>query len=191
MVAIGAAESAFIHTDGDHLSIFTPADQQRYAPYQVNGYLSFGWWQIFVGVHHDKLKRRTGSDDPRIWRQYLIEPFQCAEVAREVYDNQGFKAWATYNVGAHTPHLTQAQSAVLNAVAIPDTTPKPKNGIETVGTFQTIFNAGVPVLRLGSTDGQFPGRISKLFGGKYLWLRKSANTLNGESLAVWSEEEGD
>ena len=52
MVAIAGAESNWYNgAQGDALSSF-PADQQaRYAPYDCGGYLSFGLWQIFQGVH--------------------------------------------------------------------------------------------------------------------------------------------
>jgi hypothetical protein len=46
------------------------------------------------------------------------------------------------------------------------------------------------VQRLGSTDGRFPGRISKNFGGNWLWFR----TLDANGQLVtpyWSAEEGD
>ncbi len=54
------------------------------------------------------------------------------------------------------------------------------------GNFQVLYNSGVPVLRFGSTDGSFPGRISKNFGGQWIWLRNDAH-----GQAVWSAEEGD
>lgn len=58
------------------------------------------------------------------------------------------------------------------------------------GNFVVLYNGGVPVRRWGSTDGQYPGRESKLFGNTYLWFR----TLdpNGQLVApYWSPDEGD
>ena len=49
--------------------------------------------------------------------------------------------------------------------------------------YQVLYNYAVPVLRIG---GGLPGRISKLFGDRYLWLRIGEN-----GVAYWSEEEGD
>ena len=75
MVAIALAESSGNNrAQGDALSSF-PADQQtRYAPYDCGGYLSFGLWQIFQGVHFGKLSNLTGSQDPCVWRDYLFRP---------------------------------------------------------------------------------------------------------------------
>lgn len=44
---------------------------------------------------------------------------------------------------------------------------------------------GLEVVAIGDPEGLFPGRIAKLFGDKWLWLR------NDNGNAVWSEEEGD
>jgi hypothetical protein len=49
--------------------------------------------------------------------------------------------------------------------------------------YQVLYNASVPVLRVG---GGLPGRISKLFGDRYLWLR-----IASDGAAYWSDEEGD
>jgi len=49
--------------------------------------------------------------------------------------------------------------------------------------YQVLYNGGVPVLRVG---GGLPGRIAKLFGDRYLWLR-----LGPSGEAYWSGEEGD
>jgi hypothetical protein len=49
--------------------------------------------------------------------------------------------------------------------------------------YQVLYNNSVPVLRIG---GGLPGRISKLFGERYLWLR-----LGDKGAAYWSTEEGD
>ena len=46
-----------------------------------------------------------------------------------------------------------------------------------------LYNRGVAVLRVG---GEQPGRISKLFGAKYLWLREDTH-----GHAFWSEQPGD
>lgn len=58
------------------------------------------------------------------------------------------------------------------------------------GNFIVTYNGGVAVLRTGSTDGRFPGRMSKNFGGNWLWFR----TLNDQGQLVapyWSDKEGD
>ena len=58
------------------------------------------------------------------------------------------------------------------------------------GPFIVTYNGNVAVQRLGSTDGRFPGRISKKFGQNWLWFR----TLDDAGNLVapyWSEVEGD
>jgi hypothetical protein len=54
------------------------------------------------------------------------------------------------------------------------------------GNFMVVYNGGVAVFRFGSSDGRFPGRLSKNFGGTWYWLRTSA-----DGTAKWSSEEGD
>ena len=58
------------------------------------------------------------------------------------------------------------------------------------GNFIVTYNSNVAVQRVGSTDGLFPGRISKNFGGNWLWFR----TLDPSGQLVapyWSPDEGD
>lgn len=82
--------------------------------------------------------------------------------------------------------LVQPQEANSMANLNPDGSQK----IVSDGNFVVLYNGGVPVRRWGSTDGQYPGRESKLFGNTYLWFR----TLdpNGQLVApYWSPDEGD
>jgi hypothetical protein len=58
-----------------------------------------------------------------------------------------------------------------------------ENGWRAEPPYQVLYNGSVPVLRVG---GGLPGRISKLFGDRYLWLRLADN-----GAAYWSGEEGD
>ncbi len=60
--------------------------------------------------------------------------------------------------------------------------PRHEDGLFPEPPYQVLYNEGVPVMRWG---GGLPGRISKLFGQNYLWLR------NDEGKAYWSDEEGD
>jgi GH25 family lysozyme M1 (1,4-beta-N-acetylmuramidase) len=69
-------------------------------------------------------------------------------------------------------------------------TPDGSQRIESQGNFIVVVNKGVPVMRYGSADGRFPGRISKLFGANWLWLRTL--DANGKLVAPYfSEIEGD
>jgi hypothetical protein len=61
--------------------------------------------------------------------------------------------------------------------------PTTGEGWRSEAPFQVLYNHGVPVIRVG---GGLPGRISKLFGDRYLWLRLGEN-----GAAYWSDEEGD
>lgn len=63
------------------------------------------------------------------------------------------------------------------------TAPPFDNGWRSEPPYQVLYNGSVPVLRVG---GGLPGRISKLFGDRYLWLR-----LAEDGRAFWSGEEGD
>jgi len=62
-------------------------------------------------------------------------------------------------------------------------TPRAADGWQSEPPYQVLYNNSVPVLRVG---GGLPGRISKLFGDHYLWLR-----LEEKGVAYWSTEEGD
>jgi len=113
MLAIGAVESGqWRAVDGDPVSNYP-----QYAHFGVDGYLSFGWWQVFVPMHYDKLKRRTGSDNPRDWRTYLIDLNNNIDTAREIYDSAGrlFTPWSAYKGGQYKQHLPRAQQ-VINAL---------------------------------------------------------------------------
>lgn len=58
------------------------------------------------------------------------------------------------------------------------------------GNFIVTYNNNIPVTRTGSTDGRFPGRLSKLFGTTWLWFRTL--DVNGNLISpYWSPDEGD
>lgn len=63
--------------------------------------------------------------------------------------------------------------------------------IEGVGKQIVFFNQNVPVLVIGDQAGNFPGRVSKLFGDAYKWLRLSGRRKNGSYAAEFNPEEGD
>ena len=65
----------------------------------------------------------------------------------------------------------------------PEPSARPGDGWRAEPPYQVLYNGSVPVLRIG---GGLPGRISKLFGERYLWLR-----LGEKGVAYWSAEEGD
>jgi len=120
MVAIAGPESTYDPwAKGDHILNFSPADQVQYAPYDCGGYLSFGYWQIFQGVHHALLQAASGSTDPCQWRDYLFIPINNAYIARQVWQSQGFGAWTAYNNGSYLAFKPQATLAVDAALGPP------------------------------------------------------------------------
>jgi len=58
--------------------------------------------------------------------------------------------------------------------------------IQVDGRALVIVHNDVEILRIGDTLGQFPGRLAKLFGDTYFWLRKAE-----DGGAYWTTEEGD
>lgn len=113
MVAIAGPESGYdSRAQGDPLSSFSPAERAVYDAYDCGGYLSFGLWQIFQGVHHGRLRAATGSSDPCQWRDYLFSPLNNAQMAHQVWLAQGFGAWTAYNNGSYLAYKPQAELAV-------------------------------------------------------------------------------
>lgn len=58
--------------------------------------------------------------------------------------------------------------------------------LHTDGKQVIIVHDNVDIMLIGSMDGAFPGRLAKLFGDTYFWLRKTE-----DGHAYWSTEEGD
>jgi len=113
MLAIAAAESGSftaLHGDSVELVHGNPA-------LACNNMLSHGAWQVYMGVHSDKLIKLTGSLAPCDWAKYLEDPNKCAEVAWMVWHERGgglngLKAWSTFNVGAHLQHMARATEVI-------------------------------------------------------------------------------
>ena len=113
-VAVAAAETGeFNAFRGDPASAYP-----QYTQYACSGFLSFGYWQVFLGVHHDKLQRRTGSREPCVWATELLLPEANAEVAHEVWRERvgwglnGFEAWSMYKNGRYQEFMDKAGQAV-------------------------------------------------------------------------------
>lgn len=108
MLAIGAAESAqFTQDRGD-----PAANYPQYVQYACDGYLSFGWWQVFAGVHFDKYTRLTGSSDPCAWYRWAQQPVNAALIAKQVLGAGNYSAWSVYKNGAYKAHLARAIEVV-------------------------------------------------------------------------------
>jgi len=118
MTALAGAESAYNgNGKGDRITIFNANDKARYAPFACGEYLSFGAWQIFLGVHTQKVRNWSGLSAPCELADWLMNIDNNAQVAKEVYDNQGFKAWSTYNNEAYGDFLSEASDAVSSIIA--------------------------------------------------------------------------
>jgi len=118
MVAIAGAESGFNpRAQGDALSIFIPSQQTAWAPFAVDGFLSFGPWQVFLGVHTLLIQRLSGKTLQADLAEWLYQPANSAKAAKYILDSQGFKAWSVYNNGAYRQFLNEAGAAVATALA--------------------------------------------------------------------------
>jgi hypothetical protein len=113
MLSIGAAESGeFRSLHGDPV-----ATLPGYAMWACEGFLSHGFLQVFVGVHHDKLTQLTGNGAPCVWARWLEDFDNCARAGKWVWDERGggvngFKAWSAYNLGWHLRYTDRARAAL-------------------------------------------------------------------------------
>ena len=126
MVAIFGAESGYkLWAPGDHLSIFSPADQIKYEPYACNGYLSHGLGQVFLGVHHAMVAEMSDMDRPCALAEWLYDPDNNVRACAAIYANSnGFTPWYTFNGGQYRAFIPQATIAV-DAVLTPPVVPPP------------------------------------------------------------------
>jgi len=117
MIAIAGAESGFDPlASGDRLDSFAPGTQPAYEPYAVNGYLSFGLWQIFLGVHHPRIQGLSGYTDGPDLVRWLQDPRNNAKAAATILADQGLGAWSTYNNAAWRDFEIEASAALSTAI---------------------------------------------------------------------------
>lgn len=129
----------------------------------------------------DEVKRVTGENLMRFGLDSLAGHFMFDGVNRR--DCPGLYWTQDYRQRLFND-LTQGEDDMANLNA------DGSQRIVSEGTFIVTYNNNIPVTRLGSTDGKFPGRMSKNFGGTWLWFR----TLNDQGQLVapyWSPTEGD
>jgi len=116
MVAIGGAESNWNPTaEGDRLDSFSPIRQESYREFAFGGYLSFGIWQIFLGVHTPRVRKLSGLSSPGELAAWLMVPDNNARVAAEILQEQGLEAWSTYSNGQYLQRAIEAGYAVEQA----------------------------------------------------------------------------
>jgi len=65
---------------------------------------SIGGPQINVAVHQDKLAARGFTEED------MRDPLKSMIIAKDVFDQQGFGAWTTYNKGLHEAFFNQASA---------------------------------------------------------------------------------
>lgn len=117
MVAIAGAESGWVNDIPSSTDVWgMPGEQAWWRPYSCNQVYSWGLWQIFMPVHREKLQPATGSTDPCIWRDYLLDPHNNAYIADQILRTQGFSAWSAYNDLSYRAFLHDAELAVDRAL---------------------------------------------------------------------------
>lgn len=121
MVAIAGAESGWNPAaTGDHLSLFSPAQQTAYAPFACHENLSHGYWQIFLGVHTPMIRSMSQLDSPCELADWLHIGTNNARAAAAIKANAGGNnPWSTYNNGGYEQFMEQAREAVLNEIQLP------------------------------------------------------------------------
>lgn len=163
MIAIAGAESGFDPlASGDRLDSFSAETQPAYAPYAVNGYLSFGLWQIFLGVHTPRIQAMSGYVDGPDLVRWLQEPRNNAKAAASILADQGLGAWSTFNNASWQRYEIEASAALSTAI-------EENNALQRRPFVAVSFN-GLTV-HLDRADGSFEGR--RLTGAAVLgdWIR--------------------
>lgn len=113
MVAIAGGESSWReNAEGDGVGIFPPAEQPIYRRWSCNGFTSFGPWQVNLRWNHPHITRLSGLTNPCDMARWLKSWPNNARAARVIFDNQGFRAWTIYNIGAYRQYLERATRAV-------------------------------------------------------------------------------
>jgi len=116
MVAIAGAESKWLDgARGDRLKDFSEIEQQRYRDFAVDGFLSFGAWQIFLGVNLPVVQAVSGLRTPADCAEWLYDAGNCAKAAQRILSEQGLSAWSTYNNGWYNESMMEASAAVTKA----------------------------------------------------------------------------
>jgi len=124
MTAIAMAESA-----GDTRAAGDPAINFGgiYDRYACDGYLSFGLWQIFLGVHHGRILNIANVGAACSQADWLKDPNNNARAAAAVFADQGYQAWSTWKIGAHNQYMALAWEAVNQLIRdqLPEKPPMP------------------------------------------------------------------
>lgn len=163
MLAIAGAESAYKPmARGDNLSDFPPELRLKYTPFACADFLSFGAWQIFLGVHSDLVSNLSNLSGACPLANWLMDPANNARAASRILASEGFGAWSTYGDGRYTAFIEQATQAI-NALP-PGPGPQPAVAIVAVSLNGT-------TVHLDRIDGTFDERTIATATAIGEWLR--------------------
>ena len=100
------------------------------------------------------------------------------------YEIRGHREWALPGEGTECPGsiVPKDWKAFMDDVPVPVAS----NGWVVSHNQILAMQDDLVVMAIGDWEGKYPGRIAKLFGDKWWWLRKGSN-----NEALWSEEAGD
>jgi len=163
MLAIAGAESAFKETAaGDRLSDFTIEQRHQWEQFACNDFLSFGPWQIFLGVHTQMVEVLSGLKGACPLANWLTNPYNNARAARAILRGQGLSAWTTYNTGQYRQFLNEAQAAIFGL---------PARVEGNVGIAITAVSFSGTRIHLDRADGSFEERKIETATAIEGWLR--------------------
>lgn len=163
MLAIAGAESAFNErAQGDRLSDFKQADRHKYEQFACNDFLSFGPWQVFLGVHTQMVELLSGLKGPCPLANWLCNPYNGARAARAILRGQGLSAWTTYNTGQYQAFVNEASAAIFAL-------PRRVEGNTGIAITAVSFNG--TRIHLDRADGSFEERTVATATAIEGWLR--------------------
>jgi hypothetical protein len=116
---------------------------------------------------------------PSYWRR----PAGAQDLDATLFEHRECTRFGSAPTACPSNRVAWAEVQGLLAGVSPAPPPPAGDGWRSEPPYQVLYSYSVPVLRVG---GGLPGRISKLFGDRYLWLRIGENRV-----AYWSDEEGD
>lgn len=106
-----------------------------------------------------------------------------------VLEIRGHGQWALPGEGTECPGLVVPRDWV--AFMQPPPLPMPDGWVASHNQVLCFNGNGEVVVAIGDWEGEFPGQVAKLFGGRWLWLRIGEANPDGSYNAIWSPNKGD